>query len=215
MQQHISDKLEMHFEKYEVRSYPKGRTLIHAGEDPQGVLLLMDGIIEQYDITPEGNKVVVNIFKPPAFFPMSWAINKTANTYFYSTVTDVRCKLAGTDETVASLRSEPDAMFDLLGRVYKGTDALLRRLVLMASGIAASRLIFELLIEAYRFGKEIDGRTRFITIRQNALAARSGLARETVNRELQKLEREAIISRTKQGIIIDTRKIEDKLDLSA
>jgi CRP-like cAMP-binding protein len=211
MNQEVIDKLNEYFSEYAVRSYSKGQVITHADEDPEGVSLLIDGMVEQYDITPEGNRITVNIFKPTAFFPMSWAVNKTPNSYFYAALSDVKLKRADADKTVDFLRANPDVLFDLLSRVYKGTDALLQRLVVSASGIAANRLIFELLIEAYRFGKEMDNSTWLVTTKQFSLAERSGLARETVNRELHKLEKENLISMNKD-ILIKVNRLENKLN---
>ncbi len=214
MNQQITDKLTKYFSKYELKKYPKGKLITLANQEPTGISLLVSGLVEQYDITPEGNKLTVNVYKPPAFFPMSWAINKTPNAYFFGALTDVELKQADADETVAFLKANPDVMFDLLSRVYRGTDALLRRLMLAASGIAASRLIFELLIEAYRFGIENNDGTVLVKVKQSVLAARSGLARETVSRELHKLEQESLITRSKQEITIDIKSLEQKLDFS-
>lgn len=213
MDQSILVKLHKYFEKYELKKYAKGEILTFANHEPEGVSLLVSGLVEQYNITSEGNKLAVNLFKPPAFFPMSWAINKTPNTYFYSALTDVKLRRADADETVAFLKDNPDVLFDLLGRVYKGTDALLSRLVLAANGVATNRMLFELLIEAYRFGTILDDGTVLIRVRQSTLADRSGLARETVSREIHKLEKEGLISRIKLGLVLDTKKLESKLDI--
>lgn len=214
MDQPILDKLNDHFKDGVTKSYAKNQIITLANQEPEGVSLLIEGIIEQYDITPEGNRITVNIFKPPAFLPMSWAVNKTPNTYFYAALTDVSVKRADADKTIDFLKSNPDVMFDLLSRVYKGTDALLRRLVLAASGIASSRLIFELLIEAYRFGTEIDNSSVLVKIKQQSLAARSGIARETVSRELHKLEKSGLLYMTKHGIEVKVKQLEKKLDIT-
>jgi CRP-like cAMP-binding protein len=210
----ILRKLHEHFRNSSVKTYAKGTIITHANHEPAGISLLLEGIVEQYDITPQGNKLTVNVFRPPAFFPMSWAINKTPNSYFFAALTDAKIKLADADKTVAFLRDNPDVMYDLLSRVYKGTDALLARLVVAASGIAASRLIFELLIEAYRFGVSIGDDQTLIKVGHNNLAARSGLARETVSRELHKLAAHNLVSLAKEGIIINTTQLEKQLDIS-
>lgn len=213
MNSDILHKLESYFDG-ETKVYTKGKLLTLAGQEPTSISFLVEGIVEQYDITPEGNKIVVNIFKPPAFFPMSWAINKTPNTYFFAALTDVKLKHANADATVAFLKNNPDVTFDLLSRVYRGTDALLKRLVFAARGIASSRLIFELLIEAYRFGSDTSDSKKLIRVRQSSLASRSGLARETVSRELHKLEVEGFIVLTKQGVVLDMSRLERKLDIA-
>lgn len=214
MNQQITDKLAKHFSHCELKKYKKGELITLANQEPTGVSLLLSGLVEQYDITPEGNKLTVNVYKPSAFFPMSWAINKTPNAYFFGALTDVELKQADAGETVVFLQANPDVLFDLLSRVYRGTDALLRRLMLAASGIAANRLIFELLIEAYRFGAHNSDGTVQIKVKQSVLAARCGLARETVSRELHKLEQEKLIIRNKQEITMVVNSLERKLDFS-
>ena len=214
MNAEIHKKLAEYFSTQPKKTIKKGSIIILPDTDPAGVSFLLDGIVEQYHITPQGNKIVVNIFKPPAFFPMSWAINGTPNTYFYAALTDITYQQAGAEPPVAFLKNNPDVAFDLLSRVYRGTDALLRRLVLIASGMATSRLIFELLIEAYRFGDPGEEDTIRIRVGQSALAARSGLARETVSRELHKLVADGAVRIDKKSIILHTSNLEDRLTTS-
>lgn len=204
----ITQKITTFFERYPKVHYKKGEIITHAGEDPRGVSLLLEGLIEQYDSTAEGTHVTVNIFKSGAFFPMSWAINKTPNTYFYVALTDVTLQWADADEVVEFLKENPDVLFDLLHRVYLGTDALLRRIVLASSGAAVNRLAFELLIEAYRFGVEQGDGEYIISSKQHELAARSGLARETVSRELHKLQDDGVVTLTQKGIIARSAQLE-------
>lgn len=214
MNQPILKQVNDFFESSEERVYSKGDIITFANQEPEGVMFLQEGVVEQYDVTPEGNKVSVNLFKIGSFFPMSWAINKTPNEYFYAALTEVRLRRAHPDKVADFLRQNPEVMFDLMSRVYRGTDGLLRRLVLAASGIAANRLIFELLIEASRFGDGINsGSHVVIKVKQSNLAARSGLARETVSRELHKLENEGYLKLTKAGISLDVKKLQEKLDV--
>lgn len=214
MNQTILDKLNNHFSGADIITYHKGKIITFANEEPEGVSFLLDGIVEQYDITPEGNKITVNIFKPPAFFPMSWAINKTPNSYFFAALSDVKIRQADATSTVIFLQNNPDVTFDLLSRVYRGTDAVLKRLILAASGIASSRLIFEMLIEAYRFGVDQEDNKTLIKVKQSSLASRSGLARETVSRELHKLEASDTIRVSKEGILLNKVVLEKKLNFN-
>jgi len=209
----ILSKIQTHFASSNSIEYAKGHILALPHQEFEGVYFLREGAVEQYDITPEGNKIVVNIFKPPAFFPMSWAINKTTNTYFFEALTNITVQRASAESTVEFLRTNPDVTFDLLSRVYRGTDALLRRLAVTASGIAANRLIFELIIEAYRFGTQLDNEQRKVVIKQTVLASRSGLARETVSRELRKLETEQVVHQAKDGLVLNMKQLEAKLDI--
>lgn len=172
-------------------------------EDPlQGVFYILDGRVSQYDITPSGNEVVVNVFKPGAFFPMSSVINGTVNHYFFEASTKVTAHLAPTDEAVRFLKDNPDVAFDLLTRVYRGTEGVLRRMAHLMGGDAKSRLLFELLNTAYRFGELQKDGSIFVSLKESDLARHSGLARETVNRSMQDLKTAGAVQVTHSGITI-------------
>lgn len=223
----ILSKIHTLFANCDEKTYSRGDIITFADQDPDGIYLLLDGTVEQYDVTPEGNKITVNIFKPTAFFPMSWAINKTPNTYYFAALTTVKLKKTSPSRVTAFLQENPDVTYNLLSRVFKGTDALLRRLALAASGAASHRIIYELIIEAKRFGGGLGsgsgvvannvatkvGRTRvLVRMRHNSLAARTGLARETVSRELHKLEDANYIALVREGIVVDVPRLEAVLD---
>lgn len=197
-----------------VKSLSKGEVLLFAHEDPTSITFLLTGMVEQYDITPDGTKVIVNTFKPSAFFPMSWALNSTPNSYFFAAATPITYHQAPAEVVLSFLREHPEVTLDLLSRVYRGTDGLLQRLVLASNGLATQRLMFELLVEARRFGEEANKSRTLLTVKQAQLAARSGLARETVSRELHKLSDQGVLEITKAGIAVDSIELKRRLELT-
>jgi len=214
MDPEVTLKINEFFSKYPLRSYPKGQIIIFGGEDPDYIYHLVKGKVRQYDISYRGDEVVVNIFKPPAFFPMSYGINRTPNKYFFKTEEPTEIRIANVDETVEFLKSNADVTFDLLSRLYRGTDALLGRIVHLMSGSAKSRLLYELIIECRRFGKESGENSYTLSINEGDLAARSGLSRETVSRAISKLKEENLIELNKQGITVKNLKAcEQKIGL--
>lgn len=201
MNEDIRARTAAFFEKYPVREFVKGQIIAHAGEDLPGVLYLVEGRVNQYDIAASGNEVVVNVFKSPAFFPMSWAINKTPNQYFFKAGAKVVARLAPPDEVVAWLKREPEVLFDLLARVYRGTDGLLRRTAHMMGGDARSRLIFEIITAAYRFGTQDDD-LWYVPLKEGELATQTGLARETVNRVIRDLKAEGLVEMASARLVV-------------
>jgi CRP/FNR family transcriptional regulator len=205
-------KIHDFFSKFPARSYPKGQILIFADESPEHVFYIKNGKIRQYAITYRGDEVIVNIFKPPAFFPMSWAINHTDNEYFYKTEEPTELHVVPANEAIAFIKENPDVMFDLLSRVYRGLDGLLGRMVHLMSGSAKSRLMYELLVECRRFGKQQAQGSYLLRTNESDLAARSGLSRETVSREMQKLKESGWVVLTNKGIeIADVAQLEKSL----
>lgn len=196
----ITSKLTRFFANYPVRRYAQGDIILFADNTVPPVLCIAKGRIAQYDIAENGNKAMLNIFQPPAFFPMMNAINGTPNRHFYEALTDVQLRAAPPEEAVQFLRDNPDVTFDLLSRLYSGVDGLLGKVTQLMAGTARARLVLELSIAAQRFGAEAADGAKVVRFTETQLAHQTGLARETVSRELQKLKKEGLIS-TAKGVI--------------
>lgn len=189
----VAQKVEQFFSTYPTRIYEKKQILFHPEDFIEDVLYISTGTVRQYDISTVGNEIVVNIFKSGAFFPMSMALNKQPNSYFFEAASTVNAHVAPSKEVVAFLELNNDVTLDLLSRVYRGTDGVLRRMAYLMGGDARSRLLFELINGSYRFGS--FGAEGSVTLRmsEGELASNSGLARETVNRELKKLKDHGLV----------------------
>lgn len=189
----VTDKIYQHFSKYPKRSYPKGQILVFADETPEHIFYITKGKVRKYDVSYRGDEVIVNIFKPPAYFPMSWAINRSPNRYFYKTEEPTELHVVPVDDALQFVHGNPEVMYDLLSRVYQGMDGLLGRVVHLMSGTAKSRLIYELIIECRRFGTKRPSGGYVIDTSEVDIAARSGLSRETVSREMRKLKDQGLV----------------------
>ena len=211
MTESISKKIDAAFSVYPKRTYPKGQILIFADETPEYIFYITKGRIRKYDVSYRGDEVIVNIFKPPAFFPMSEAVNHSQNKYFYKTEVASELHIVPAEAALHFLEENPDVMLDLLSRIYRGMDGLLGRLVHLMSGSAKSRLYYELLIECRRFGKKLKADAYILDITEVDLAARSGMSRETVSRLMKEIKASKLVELTKDGIVVnDIKELEQK-----
>ena len=202
MDSDVAAKVKQFFSKYPARSYKKGQILIHAGDEPEHIFYLTSGKVKQYDVSYRGDEVILNVFKPPAFFPMSHAVNKLSNDYFFEAEADVELHLAPINDVVTFIRAEPEVLFDLLSRVYRGTDGLIRRMAHMMAGTARNRIIYELIIECRRFGGGA-GSEYNVALTEAEIGSRAGLSRETVSREIHKLKAEGLLNISNQHIVVN------------
>ena len=213
MQTDVSKKIADFFMAHPLREFDARQVIICPEEPLSGVFYLVEGRVSQYDITPSGGEVVVNVFKPGAFFPMSTALNRTPNPYFFEASTKVRAHVAPVDDAVQFLKDNPDVVFDLLTRVYRGVDGVLRRMAHLMGGDAQKRLLFELLNAAYRFGEPQKDGSVHIPLKEADLAKHSGLARETVNRNMRPLKAANLLEINHGGMIIkDLRQLTSMID---
>lgn len=201
MNDDIQSKVDEFFSTYRVVKYPKNQILLFPGDTIDKVFYLVSGRVCQYDISYRGDDVIVNTFKPPAFFPMAMVLDEFPSNFFYRSESDVEIRVAPASDVIAFLARNPEATLDLLKRVYIGAEALLKKMVLLMSGTARRRLIYELLTEYRRFGAYAK-ETGHLYLSEVSLAARSGLSRETVNRELKHLKDHGLIEIKKNKIIL-------------
>lgn len=207
----VLNKVERFFSTYKLEEIKKGEIIIRAFENQNKVYFLSEGSVKMYSISKNGKEFILNTFKPVSFFPMSLAVNNGENLYFYETLTPVKVRIAPFKKVVNFLKENPDVMFDLLQRLYKGIDGLLIKMDFAMTTDAKSRIIVELITQAKRFG---DGKNKRyeLNISISSLATNVGLARETVSRQLKILKQKGLISfKNKKVIIFDLNKLVEEV----
>jgi CRP-like cAMP-binding protein len=193
-----AQKIKAFYNNHPLKKYQRGEIVVLPNDEQlPPVTYIEDGLIGQFDITTEGKKVMVNIFKPGAFFPVSSAINKTYNTYYFEALTDIQVRQAQSDSITLFLQENPNVTYDLLQRVYRGVDGVLKRMVLLLGETANARVVYELFMYADRFGRKQTDGSVVLDITASAIAQQTGLTRETISRELKKLK--------ESGVLIVTR----------
>lgn len=208
----MQHKTTAFFSKYSIYSYTKGQVIIWEDTAPEHIIYLVSGNVGQYSISKSGKKVCLNIYKNPAFFPMSIALLDQENIYSFEALTDVRCRLAPPVDVLEFLNKNPEVSLDLLTRLCSGMDFLLRRVTELTLGTARSQIALELLVCAYRFGEHRGNGTYLLNIKTTELASRTGIARETISRELKKMHNENLIQKNGQKILVrDTHTLKQNL----
>lgn len=205
----IAHQVAEYFAAFPLRRYRTGEVVILADTPaPLPVYYLQSGMIGQYDVTPGGNRVMCNVFKEGAFFPMSNALNDQPSAYFFEAMTSCEVRVAPSDQVKSWLNREPAIMLDLLARVYRGTDGLIGRMTELMAGTARSRVNFELGILTARFGEALSEGRFFLKITEAQLAAHTGLARETVSRELSALKKSGVVKLERGGLTVDPAQLD-------
>lgn len=208
----VTKKLGEFFAKHKQQAYKKGEILIRADDVPQGVFYLKNGVVRQYSISKDGEEQTLNLYKPISFFPLMWAINETPNTFYFEAAVDVKVHRAPKNEVIEFLKNEPDVMYDLIGRLYKGMHGLLTRIEYLQSGDAYTKVIYALLNASYRFGEKKQNTKVELSITHREVSALTGLTKETISRECTKLEQKGLIDNFNHRVVIsDIEKLEGEL----
>lgn len=202
-------KIDDFFSQYPVKSYAKNQILIYEGDKLDGVYYLRTGIVKVSYVSKRGEEVIIDAYEPTDYFPVRLAMSAQPSQYFYETETDVTLHKAPVDETLKFIRSNPSITYSILKRIGKSADEREQRLALMMTGTVRQRLAFELVTSSERYGEYSPDGTWTLRLNENALAARIGITRETVNREVRNLKTQNLLLVGKKGLVIpDKSKIE-------
>lgn len=213
MDSNITQKLDTFFNNFRNKKYKKREVLISSSDEPPGIFYLKEGALRQYMISSSGEEITLNIFKQGAFFPVAWALNDTANSHTYESITPVNIFIAPKKEFLEFITKNPDILLDLLKRIYRGLEGYFLRIESFMLGNARTKLITELFLYAKRFGQDSkNGIVINLKLTEKDLASLSGIARETVSREIQKLKQKGLIEFSNNTLVIkNTEKLEEEL----
>ena len=204
MENLINQKLLGFFLKYKKVSYRKGEYVIQAEEEPAGIFYLKKGFVKMNSIFENGSELTLNIFKPGSFFPMTWALGETKNTYFYQAMTDTQVLKAPKEKVLEFVKNNIDIFYDLVKRILVGFDGLLLSTQHLLYGNSESRVASAILIGAKRFGKVYkNGNVEIkLPLTHQDIAGLAGITRETATLALKKLRKKGIITQQVRKFIV-------------
>jgi CRP/FNR family transcriptional regulator len=203
------------FEQYSTISYAKGQIFLLAGEKSDYIYYLIKGLVKVYTISYRGDEIVLHVYKPPDFFPVAHAITQANNEYIYEADSEIIVRRAPVHQVKKLLEAHPSVALDLLRRSYDYMNGVLKRQSLLMAGSAKSRLMHELIVQCEYFDTPETGDRYELHISEKELASRTGLSRETVNREIKKLKKENLITLTyRRVIVLDINNLEQKFKRS-
>ena len=211
MDQPVEKKLENFFFKFKHLNFKKGEIIIRADDEPYGIFYLNEGIVKQYSISKDGEEQTLTIYKPISYFPMMWAISNIPNSYYFEAMENVRVYKAPKKQVLEFIKKEPDVLYDLTERIYRGMHGLLNRMEYLLFSNAYNKILFTLINNSRRFADNPEG-TIALHITHKDISAFSGLTKETISRELKKLEEKGLLKNQNHLIIINNLKaLEEEL----
>jgi CRP-like cAMP-binding protein len=211
MRDEVADKVAHFFGQYERQRYTKSDYLKFLDRQPRGCFCLQSGVVRCFSLSKDGAELTINMFKPVSFFPVGWVMNDANDHYTYEAVTDVEVFMAPKDAFKGFLQNNPDVVYDLLKRIYRGLEGYFLRMESLLSGDPYFRIVVPLVIHTRRFGVQ-EGEKYQVHLTHTQLAALSGLTRETVTREIKKLEEQKLVGyEGKKLLVLNLEQLEEHL----
>ncbi|MBI3956137.1 Crp/Fnr family transcriptional regulator [Candidatus Gottesmanbacteria bacterium] len=201
------------FTTYTSLAYKKGEMILRADDPPYGVYYIEKGVVRQYAINGSGETLMLQLYRPGAFFPMTWVVNDTPNRYFFEAATPVSIRRAPRQDVRRFLDQHPQVVKDFLERLLTGVVGLWSRIEQLVLESAYVKTILLLLYYARKFGQRTKGGvTLELSPTHREIAAWIGTTRETASLQVEALKRKKLLrSRGRQLIIPSLAALEKEL----
>ncbi len=203
----LQKQLLAFFQNFEQKSFDKEKIIIKPNTNK--VFLLTKGIVRMYGFSKGKDEVTLNIYKPYSIFPIP-LIFDLKNKYTFDSLTEVEGYFAPKNDFRIYIEKNNKVLLDLVRRIYQGFDGFFTLTEALLLGDAYLRVIITIITYTRRFGKSDKNKIVFdwsMTHRQ--IASQTGLARESVTREIKKLQDKDLIAYSgKKLIVLGLNKLE-------
>lgn len=203
MNKDIEKKVKGFISRYPKKVFKKGEIIIDSSKNTGFCFCLTKGVSRSFIESKTGVDLTVNMFKAISYFPV-FSINGAKDRYSYMSVTEAEGHYVPNEDFKLFLKENNDVMFDLLKRIYIGLEGYLMMVESFLSNNAKQRFLVTIYFDVLRFGDKVSEGKYRLNFTQAILASQTGLARETITREISKLKTIGIVSYDKKGLVINS-----------
>jgi CRP/FNR family transcriptional regulator, anaerobic regulatory protein len=207
--------LRAFYRQYPVRKLSKGQVFLHQNDVPQKVYAIRNGIIKICNINSNGEEESISFNITDDILPVCWAFSKTTRAlFYYQTYTD--CELYAIDKDAFTHQLATDREF-ALAILSKQVDAYIGtqlQIDALSKSRAMTKLLYTFRHLCLRYGRDLkENHTKIqVPMTQQEFANFTGLTRETMTLELNKLKTQKVISWKYKYYTVDTKKMNNLID---
>lgn len=193
------------FHKGHKRVYKKGEIILYAGDEPQGVYLIENGLVKIYALSRQGTEHIHLFYSDGDVFPLIWIYTTAVRNVHYEAMKETTVWLVPKKDFKKFVATDPEVADRLLDKVTGLFRLYAGRIDNLLYSNSYERTAYCLLSLIYRFGKSIDGKIVVDEpLTHQHIASSINLSRETTSRAMERLQKKKIINYDKQRHIVIT-----------
>lgn len=192
------------------RSFPPKHTIVHSGDEPDALYLILEGSVSVLKEDDSGREIVLAYLNPGEFFgEMCLFREQKARTAAVRTRTPALVAEMGYQAFRSFNRENADIMFEVAGQLASRLRDTSRRLSDLAFLDVAGRVAHELLNLTKLPDAKKHPRGVQVSISRQELARIVGCSREMAGRVLKRLEEDgAVMTQGRSVVVLDSGRLE-------
>lgn len=191
------DKWQSFIKKYQLRVYKRGQIILFQGESPRYAYIVLDGVVKTYNIDYDGKEQFINLESKGSTFPKLWIWGKeNIAPYYYEAMTDCKIYVVPRQNYVSFVKGDPDLLMREMNNILTDYAKSSTRLNALLYTRASDKIahILSYLANTYAPTSNNDNLVINIKLTHQHLASLTGLTRETVSVELNKLKAQGVLT---------------------
>lgn len=201
------------FESSQPVRYTAGEIIARVDDDPAVIYSVKSGYVRVYSINSRHEEYLHIIYKSGELFPLLWLTEKVQRGVYYAAMDTAEIYKIRADYLLSQVKSNAELSYALTEQVMQQFNVYLDRVDNLEYKFGRERLAYRLLFMASRFGRKTTrGLLIDVPMTQKVLGSSINLSRETVARELRRLEDRGLVSYEDRRILItDINKLSNEL----
>lgn len=201
------------FEAFSPTRYGAGEIIARADDEPSVIYCIKSGYVRVYSINSRHEEYLHIIYKRGELFPLLWLTEKVQKGVYYEALEPSQVYKIPASMLLDHAKTDPKVSFALTVQVMQQFNVYLDRVDNLEYKFGRERLAYRLLFMASRFGRTTSrGLLIDVPMTQKVLGSSINLSRETVARELRRLEDHGLVTYEDRRILItDLEKLSHEL----
>jgi|GEM_PF-321343 len=196
-------RLEEFFQNFKTYKYKKRALILKSHDVTTNVFYIKSGFIRVFRISESGEELTLAILKPRDFFPLSYGIGTTSQSFYLEAITSLELWKAPQELFLGFVKKDPELFYELTERLLTRFYGILARIESMAFSNAYIKVATILLTCAEDLGEnDRDRVTLRVPLTHKDIATMVGLTRETTSLEMKKLERKGLLKKHRNHLVI-------------
>ncbi|MFC0015921.1 MULTISPECIES: Crp/Fnr family transcriptional regulator [Allobacillus] len=194
------------------RIFPKGTNIFIEGEERKAVYFILSGLVKVYKVNEKGQEQIISFLHSDEMFPHVGFFDETPYPATAVTINKVELLSIPIEEFEILMLRKPEISIKVMRVMGKKLLEMQNRIQSITTQSVFSRIISTLLRFSKELGEQQEDGTILIRMpmTNTDLASLIGVTRESVNRTLNRLKKEGIVTHSRKEIsILDEKKLID------
>ena len=183
--------------------FSSGEVIARAEDEPREIYCIASGFIRVYSINSRGEEYLHIVYKAGELFPLISLTDKRQHGVIYEALDTTVVHKLPVGSFMEEVKKDAELSFALTMQVMSQFNVYIDRVDNLEYKFGRERLVYRILVLASRFGrKNVRGLMIDLPITQKVLGSSINLSRETVARELRRLEDRGLVTYEDRKILI-------------